>query len=268
MQLTPSTEGTGMSPCSNLSPRAASPRSPHWPARRRDALNLEKHRLAYEEEFAEVLYDELAMGWNEIFQADSAVEASAEPPCGTASHPAAALRASGRAAPSSARNAKSAELLPDYLHSFFPKRTAIEQRMREEVASVPLHVARRNADFVDVQLDNLRKSLTQEQRAGRREKRYIRRLGRRCGVKGHESLDELEERYATSSLEPLPADPADRMEECLSAPASPLARNFFRELSQRHEKRRQSASGRPIYLPAVSAVATRRDAAHLPLSAR
>jgi len=126
----------------------------------------------------------------------------------------------------------------------------------------PVSVMRKKAELMEVELGTLRKALTQEEYARRRERRQVRRLHRRCQVRGHEDVDELERQFAASRLEQLAA-PWEKVAPPLPAPgARPAARAFFAELT-RPRRPPAGALERPVFSPAVSAVVTRRVAPHL-----
>merc|ERR1712194_635203 len=65
------------------------------------------------------------------------------------------------------------------------------------------------SEVMSIELSQVRTGLMQAHRTTRREAQRHRRLVRRCRVKNHEDLDDLERRYVDSSfLRPI-EDPAD-----------------------------------------------------------
>lgn len=84
---------------------------------------------------------------------------------------------------------------PPYLRVSSQNTTFVERRMKEWLQSRPASQIRKPGDVMEVEMDQLRTLLLETQRKKRREARANRRLQRRCRVKGHENLEELEERY-------------------------------------------------------------------------
>merc|ERR1712060_333017 len=84
----------------------------------------------------------------------------------------------------------------------------------------------RPTEAMEIELEQLRKSLTEAHRAKRKETRQIRRLQRRCRVKANEDLCELEERYLTREhLGPLPEPGENALQQ-----VRPSAKDFFSDL--------------------------------------
>mmetsp|Transcript_120338 Transcript_120338/g.376462 ORF Transcript_120338/g.376462 Transcript_120338/m.376462 type:complete len:292 (+) Transcript_120338:301-1176(+) len=217
----------------------------------------------------EALYDQFAIGWNEIFDQDahSASAAAMAPPvvaptprASTNVAPAAAAaaavaafeetpaaflpispRSSALAAapapqpeePSWATETFNAKKLPAYMRVPGGKQSAIDRGMRDKLLVCPTSQVRKPAEVMERELDTLRASVTETLRAKRREVRQARRLQRRCRVRPDEDLDQLLERYPPERyLRPMP----DPVEHALTAreSARPLAKDFFGSLQRRH----------------------------------
>lgn len=101
--------------------------------------------------------------------------------------------------------------LPEYMR--IPgrgKQSAIEHGMKERLLACPTSQVRKPAQVMESELDTLRNAVSLEHSTKRREARQLRRLQRRCRVKAHEDLDELQLRYPPQAcLRALP-DPAEK----------------------------------------------------------
>jgi len=171
---------------------------------------------AWEED---IRYDEIAIGWNEIFDPD--VPSSAG--WGAAATPAAGSRQASRKStvrprpPTEAVAALFAsEVLtskkpPEYLRIGGGKRSQIEKGMKEVLMNFPMSQPRKPAEVMESQLDQLRAIVASETQQKRREARQHRRLQRRCRVRNSEDLEVLEAKYLDGRPRvPLMQDPAER----------------------------------------------------------
>jgi len=198
-------------------------------------------------------YDELGIGWNEIFDQDpaagvvgkvpgaAAAAVARDPPPrppggperGAARSERKEARAPGRPAAAAApgdggaapvpvptmgeRNrpkAKSkpgeaisfevatSKIPPLYLRIGGGTKNAIERGMKERLLTCAATQARKPAEVMEIELDQLRAELGQAHRDKRKEAQQLRRLARRCRVKPGEDLEALEERYLAGR--PLP----------------------------------------------------------------
>eukprot|EP00930_Biecheleria_cincta_P002570 TRINITY_DN10357_c0_g1_i1.p1 TRINITY_DN10357_c0_g1~~TRINITY_DN10357_c0_g1_i1.p1 ORF type:complete len:231 (+),score=39.54 TRINITY_DN10357_c0_g1_i1:102-794(+) len=148
------------------------------------------------------LYDEFAIGWNELFDQEpvrpavqpvSTVQERQQPDAATAER-------QGHAPAQLPPTVWSAEAVqgkepPSYLRIPGGKQGFIDRAMKQRLQYCPVKQIRKPAEVMDSELDRLRKSLNEDHHRSRKEARQLRRLGRRCRVKVGENLDELEERY-------------------------------------------------------------------------
>merc|ERR1719456_1887376 len=96
---------------------------------------------------------------------------------------------------------------PAYLRlgSSNTRESAIDLGIKERLLEYPASQVRKPSEVMEVELKQLRQEMSDVHTAKRKEARRNRRLLRRCRVKAHEDLDELEARFAGSGhLSPLP----------------------------------------------------------------
>jgi hypothetical protein len=197
----------------------------------------------------EAIYDEFAIGWNEIFDKTppkpveepdegskcSSRRGSPGPEKGAPAPPpppAPAVPEPGDGGWSS-KALFSSKRPPPYLRIAKGKQSAIDRRMRERNLNVPNNQLRRPAAVIDPVLDQMRAELLEEQRHKRFERRQDRRLARRCRVKGHEDLEELEASYLDSELlQPL-THLAEEMHETRKPDVKRLSKEYFAAVNHR-----------------------------------
>eukprot|EP00747_Dinoflagellata_sp_TGD_P165854 gnl/TRDRNA2_/TRDRNA2_187795_c0_seq1.p1 gnl/TRDRNA2_/TRDRNA2_187795_c0~~gnl/TRDRNA2_/TRDRNA2_187795_c0_seq1.p1 ORF type:complete len:252 (+),score=52.47 gnl/TRDRNA2_/TRDRNA2_187795_c0_seq1:131-886(+) len=227
-------------------------------------------------------YDEFAFGWNEIFDADpwsGPGLGSKAQPAGASSQNAGAggapVAAGDRASTGGSSMAAhgprvlTSKKPPEYLKIGRSDGTkggaamnamALEKDMKDRMLEVPAHELRKPSNVVELELNVLRAKLTEDHRDRRKMARSARRLQRRCQVKRHEDLEELEKRYGDTEFLQLLPDPADREGATSSAPS----KDFFEDLHRRREK--AAATGRSVtpvfadaHLPRVGAPPRMKD---------
>jgi len=193
-------------------------------------------------------YDEFAIGWNEIFDQEPA-----EPKKTSVETPRAAAKAASKAKPESRSATKQSSAAPAGNAAFYAsevltskkppvylripggKRSVIDSGVKEVLMAVPPTQMRKGAEVMEVQLDTIRKTVTEAHSKRRREARQLRRLQRRCRVKDGEDMEALEERYLGGAfLRPLFPDPVESAPTApAAAPRVPLTKDFFGELGRR-----------------------------------
>jgi hypothetical protein len=158
----------------------------------------------------EIVYDEFAIGWNEMF--DTTLEEDGH--AGSVQQQAPPARAAPGERGSAGAPAPG-KAMPEYLRlgsRRLKQSEIISRNIKEYYSKFDHHQFRKPAEFMERDMDQLRAELTKTARAKRVEMRKMRRLQRRCRVKEDEDLDQLKEIYITSEfLKPVrsPADSSD-----------------------------------------------------------
>jgi hypothetical protein len=208
------------------------------------------------------IYDQFAIGWNEIFDTTPQAPARESSPSSSRldsrtppgskqrySRPAASFlpfeatpsKAAGIGVGSVAAHDEgwsskalfAAKRPPPYLRLAKGKQSSIDRGIRERNLNVPISQLRRPAAVIEPELDQMRAELMEEQRRKRQERRQNRRLARRCRVKDGEDLDELEERYLDSEfLQPF-AEIVEPMHGVTNPNVKPLSKEYFASVNHR-----------------------------------
>ena len=191
------------------------------------------------------LYDDLAIGWNELFEEPS--------PTGNGRRPTQTSDTSGPTLPTDRAKGRGRKVyVPPYLRIGGGKRSSLERAMKERLLEQPkqskkeskkemggsnsgdLEEAkkehflqpfprlRKPAEVVEAELDQLRMRLQKELREGRKEARRRRQMRRRCRLQEGEDLAELETQW---KLEKLEITRSERQKES--------TRSFFSQLGQK-----------------------------------
>merc|ERR1719456_1811200 len=102
---------------------------------------------------------------------------------------------------------------PAYLRlgSSNTRESAIDLGIKERLLDYPVSQLRKPSEVMEAELKQLRAEMSDAHSAKRKEARRHRRLNRKCRVKAHEDLEELEVKYPASQLAPM-VDPAESVE--------------------------------------------------------
>eukprot|EP00929_Paragymnodinium_shiwhaense_P067290 TRINITY_DN33883_c0_g1_i1.p1 TRINITY_DN33883_c0_g1~~TRINITY_DN33883_c0_g1_i1.p1 ORF type:complete len:276 (+),score=70.97 TRINITY_DN33883_c0_g1_i1:79-906(+) len=122
---------------------------------------------------------------------------------------------------------------PAYLRIPGSKSSAVDASLKEHLLRCPPSRLRKPSEIMEVELNQLRWTLTEQHQEKRKQARKMRRLHRKCRVRPHEDIEQLEDRYGPEQghLAPL-QDPVERLECRVAKPSS--ARDFFVGLGRRH----------------------------------
>lgn len=192
------------------------------------------------------LYDEFAIGWNELFDQEPvqpAIQAEPNVQQSTGQQPDIARKAAVVAlegsGPAQAPAVWSADAVkgkepPSYLRIPGGKQGFIDREMKARLQYCPVKQIRKPAEVMETELDRLRKHLNEDHHRSRRDARQLRRLGRRCRVKRGEDLDELEERYLSGGQLQSLAGPDGSLPSARSdRPHTLDTKEFFSKLGRR-----------------------------------
>mmetsp|Transcript_1616 Transcript_1616/g.4184 ORF Transcript_1616/g.4184 Transcript_1616/m.4184 type:complete len:230 (+) Transcript_1616:75-764(+) len=172
-------------------------------------------------------YDEFAIGWNELFEEEAFTSAAAAAD-ETADDRPAAWQLPGA-------TASSGLTLPKYRkRGRHAQQAIVEQCIKDKLVVCSLHQLRKPADVMEGELQQLRSQVLLAERKQRTEVRRTRRLMRKCRVRDHEDLEELEANY--SSQLDIVEDPADATPR-LGIPA----KDFFCTLGRKRSATPRSA---------------------------
>lgn len=191
------------------------------------------------------LYDEFAIGWNELFDQEPLRPTIQPVPDGHQStgqqrnRARAATSERDMSAPAQLPVVWSAQAVkgkepPSYLRIPGGKQGFIDREMKQRLQYCPVKQIRKPAEVMDSELDRLRKTLNDDHHRSRKEARQLRRLGRRCRVKQGEDLDELEERYLSGGQLQSLAGPDGSLPSARSERPQTLdTKEFFSQLGRR-----------------------------------
>lgn len=124
---------------------------------------------------------------------------------------------------------------PAYLRIPGSKSSAVDASLKEHLLRCPPSRLRKPSEIMEVELNQLRWTLTEQHREKRKQAKKMRRLHRKCRVRPNEDIEELEEKYGAEQghLEPL-QDPVDLVEARSGGKTAASARDFFVGLGRRH----------------------------------
>mmetsp|Transcript_25152 Transcript_25152/g.46104 ORF Transcript_25152/g.46104 Transcript_25152/m.46104 type:complete len:231 (-) Transcript_25152:98-790(-) len=174
-----------------------------------------------------VWYDEYAIGWNELFEEKAFAAAAAAADENADERPTAwqlpdAMASSGLTLPKYRKRGRHAQ------------QAIVEQCIKDKLVVCSLHQLRKPADVMEGELKQLRSQVLLAEQKQRTEVRRTRRLMRKCRVRDHEDLEELEANYP-SQLDILD-DPADATPR-LGVPT----KDFFHALGKKRSQTPRSA---------------------------
>mmetsp|Transcript_30896 Transcript_30896/g.46616 ORF Transcript_30896/g.46616 Transcript_30896/m.46616 type:complete len:214 (+) Transcript_30896:148-789(+) len=206
------------------------------------------------------LYDEYAVGWNDLFDEDEVAGSAPSTRDRTTDRPPAKSSSSrmGTANPADSASfwraqATALKKPPVYLRIPGGSRTAVEKGIKERLLDCPIREQRKSAEAMEGELDQLREAVLTDRRRRRTEARQNRRLQRRCRVRKGEDLEALEEQYRDSShMQSLlpglfgPSGSVTTPRRPVLQPSTQLSKDFFAQVALQRLTPRLSAVPLPI----------------------